>query len=382
MEPRTSLRTKLALASTSGYLSLLVAQLSLPFLAGIVVRIPFDTPFVRSTVEIARDMRTRGDDAYPLVYPGIWLDHVIPEGPELFPVSGVSHKLTVFCEEQPDKPVVYVSDPHGFRNATGGGGAIEWAAIGDSFTQGACVASGRSFVDLIARRYGKPLNLGMSGDGPLLELAALKEYLPAARPRTVVWFFYPGNDLGDLQLEKTNAILARYLEDGFQQHLVDRQGEIDRRLLQWLDAEAGRLTTSELTRLIDGESSSLDRLLEFLSLAALRRYAFPTPGQYDFALFRRVMEEARRSVETWGGRLVFVYLPDHVAVPDLPAPARADRDRTLAIVRDLHIPVIDVESSVQSVDRSELFYNSTSHYSEQGNALVAEVTVRGLLDSQ
>jgi hypothetical protein len=44
--------------------------------------------------------------------------------------------------------------------------------------------------------------------------------------------------------------------------------------------------------------------------------------------------------------------------------------------------VIDVEGSVQSVRRSELFYNSTSHYSEQGNALVAEVTVRALMDGQ
>jgi hypothetical protein len=88
VEPRTSLRTGLALATTSGYLSLLIAQLCLPFLAGIVVRIPFDTPFVRSTVEIARDMRTRGDDAYPLVYPGIWLDHVIPDGPALLADTG------------------------------------------------------------------------------------------------------------------------------------------------------------------------------------------------------------------------------------------------------------------------------------------------------
>ena len=56
VEPRTSQRTRLALATTSGYFSLLLAQLCLPFLAGIVVRIPFDTPFVRSSVEIARDM--------------------------------------------------------------------------------------------------------------------------------------------------------------------------------------------------------------------------------------------------------------------------------------------------------------------------------------
>ena len=146
-----SWRVNLTLASTSAYLTLLVGQLCLPMLTGFVVS------------------------------PAIWLAHVLPDGPDLFPVSGLSRRLTVLCEEQPRRPVAYVSDPHGFRNE-GGRKTIELAAIGDSFTQGACVENGHSFVDLLGRRYGDALNLGMSGDGPLLELATLKEYLPAPSP--------------------------------------------------------------------------------------------------------------------------------------------------------------------------------------------------------
>jgi hypothetical protein len=233
-------------------------------------------------------------------------------------------------------------------------------------------------VDLLARRKGKALNLGMSGNGPLLELAALKEYLPAARPRTVVWFFYRGNDLGDLEREKSNPILARYLEPGFSQRLPERQAEIDGRLRRWLEAQGARRTSAQMAELIDGETSSLERLVGFLTLAGLRRDLFPAPARYDFALLGRVLADARRVVAGWGGRLVFVYLPDHVAVPDLPAAARADRDRTLAVVRDLHVPLIDVEAELRTERRADLFYNSTSHYSERGNALVAEAVARGL----
>ena len=167
------IRNRLLLVSLSTYVSLLLAQVFLPVLAGVVVRVPFDTPFVRSSVEIAREMRAGGQDAHPLVYPGIWLDDRLPGGEALFPVSGLSRTLTVLCEEQRRRPVTYRSDPHGFRNRETAGAAIEWAAIGDSFTQGACVDEGRGFVDLLGRQLGKALNLGMSGNGPLLELATL-----------------------------------------------------------------------------------------------------------------------------------------------------------------------------------------------------------------
>ena len=260
---------------------------------------------------------------------------------------------------------------------------LELAAIGDSFTQGACVDRGRGFFDEIREGRGAALNLGMSGNGPLLELATLKEYLPPLAPRLVLWFFYPGNDLFDLDFERRNTLLVRYLEGGFRQHLVERQDEIDRRIAAWLDAAQARFTSGRLAMLIDGEASVVDRMAEFLSLRPLRRLAVSAaPPDHDFALLGRVMREARRTVDQWRGRLVFVYLPDHIAVPLLPAAAREDREKTLDVIRALHIPIIDVAAETQSVKRSDLFYNSTSHFSEQGNRIVADITRRHLAASQ
>src|SRR5262245_47877214 len=130
-----------ALAAVSTYLSLVVGQCVLPSITGTAVRLPFDTPFLRSSVAIAEELRGKGQDAAPLLYPSIWLDEKVPGGPDLFPLGSPSRQLTVFCEEQPNTPVVYTSDEHGFRNERVDTPAVHAAAIGDSFTQGACVGA-------------------------------------------------------------------------------------------------------------------------------------------------------------------------------------------------------------------------------------------------
>jgi hypothetical protein len=92
----------------------------------------------------------------------IWLDEALPGGPDLFPLATASRQLTVFCEEQPDTPVVYTSDEHGFRNERFYSSAVRAAAVGDTFTQGACVDGGKGFVAIIANRLGPILDLGQT----------------------------------------------------------------------------------------------------------------------------------------------------------------------------------------------------------------------------
>ena len=58
-------------------------------------------------------------------------------------------------------------------------GHMDIAALGDSSLHGYCVPSDKNFVALIRRDYPATLNLGVAGNGPLLMLAKLKEYLTA-----------------------------------------------------------------------------------------------------------------------------------------------------------------------------------------------------------
>jgi hypothetical protein len=108
------------------------------------------------------------------------------------------------------------SDRYGFLNPPGQWrqDEVEILAIGDSFAAGADVPHGKGFVDSIREALGPTVNLGCGWNGPLLELASLVEYGPILPPKLVAWFFYEGNDLIDLELERRSPLLMRYLQEG------------------------------------------------------------------------------------------------------------------------------------------------------------------------
>ena len=67
----------------------------------------------------------------------------------------------------------------------------------------------------------------MSGNGPLIEYATLREYLNT-NVKKVLWIYFEGNDLRNLENEKTNDILINYLKDlNFTQNLKLKQNDID-----------------------------------------------------------------------------------------------------------------------------------------------------------
>src|SRR4029453_10312491 len=150
------------------------------------------------------------------------------DGQEMLPLGGISGAFTVLCNEA-GPFVTYTSDEHGFRNPSGNVTSTRagLAALGQSLTQGYCVSDGTAFVDLLRPQYPITLNLGMSGQSSLLQLAAIKEYLQALRPRNVLWFYTEGIDLPDLYEESTQPWLMRYLGPTFTQKLVNRQSEMD-----------------------------------------------------------------------------------------------------------------------------------------------------------
>src|SRR5262249_34116317 len=195
----------------------------------------------RGGFEVLADLRKQGVDAVPIITPSNHLFVEQPDGSiksvinirgsEVVPFGGISNKVTVLCNEN-GYYVTYESDEHGFNNPRGAwkSSRVDIAALGDSFPQGYCVPPDKNFVALIRQHYPATLNLGMAGNGPLLMLATLKEYLPLYRPKVVLWFYFEGNDLTDLQSEKRNAILMRYLKDDFNQGLLTRQNDIDQAL--------------------------------------------------------------------------------------------------------------------------------------------------------
>ena len=191
-------------------------------------------------------------------------DHEEP----LVPLGGISSSPTLLCNES-GQFVSYSSDEHGFRNPRGIWNSVraDIAAVGESWTQGYCVSDGKGYVDLLRTHNMVVLNLGMSGQSSLLQLGAIKEYLPRYAPKRVLWFFTEGIDLPDLYIESTHPFLMGYLEPTFSQHLLTRQPEIDRALRRMVSDIEARERAPHST----AGRPYIERALEIAKLWSLRQ---------------------------------------------------------------------------------------------------------------
>ena len=197
------------------------------FIAARMQQVPFDK---RTPLQIVQQMRSEGIDAYPYVSPNQFIGQM-PEteaGETIYVLGGISNVATVHCNET-GTYTIYQSDRYGFHNmdAIWDEETLDVVALGDSFTQGACVQTQENYVSLIREEIPKTLNLGASGNGPLGALATLKEYAIKQRPKHVLWFYFEGNDMGDFLAEVSNQTLVRYVEDDFTQNLVERQDDVN-----------------------------------------------------------------------------------------------------------------------------------------------------------
>jgi hypothetical protein len=95
------------------------------------------------------------------------------------------------------EPLVFTYDQWGYRNPAG----LEKAAailIGDSYVEGAYVSDDQTVARRLQIYLERPVaNLGVAGYGPMQELRVLKRDGLRYQPKTVIWFFFEGNDLYD-----------------------------------------------------------------------------------------------------------------------------------------------------------------------------------------
>jgi hypothetical protein len=360
----------------------------------------------RDTLEVITDLRRKGVDAVPSVIAIYQLRHHKKDSAgsaergiasPLIALGGISNKVTVLCNEN-GQFVTYESDEHGFRNPKGlwQRGHVDIVTLGDSFTHGYCVDPGKSYVDIIRQQHPATLNLGMAGEGPLLMLSAFTEYVPPLRPKVVLWFFFEGNDMPELAKEKESALLVRYLEDGFSQKLLERQTEIDKALVEFVETEQ-KLEIARRKELARSKRGLVDGVVDSIKLSSLRsrlgltEFTTSEPQNApadskggEIELFRQILSRAKASVEAWGGRLYFVYLPNWTrydkrrgGAPEQRA-GEVQRDNVLRVARALEVPIVDVLPAFDAhPDPMALFpFRAPGHYTEGGHELVAREVLK------
>ena len=333
----------------------------------------------RDYLEVVRDLRAKGIPAYPVLAATTWFDSppIVDDVP-VVPLSGVPHATTVMCNEA-GTYVTYQSDRFGFN-----GPDEQWdmpaevALVGDSFVEGWCVPREHSFGGLIRQVFPGTINVGYTGHGPLAELGTIREYIAPRHPAHVFWFFYEGNDLRrDLPREMESDILRRYLEPGFKQQLQLHAMVLREQMRREFDSRLTRSEAEHSTSWLLGVIKL--RSLRALTESALVREVSQSQRADHYTDLKRILAEAKRSVEEWGGSLHFVFLPDLPLAIGEADPA--DHDRVLALAADLGLATLDLLPDFKNhpAPRSLFPYQEGRHlvetrglhYGPEGHRLVA-----------
>jgi hypothetical protein len=102
-------------------------------------------------------------------------------------------------------------------------------------------------------------------------------------------------------------------------------------------------------------------------------------------LLRRIITDVNNRVSSWGGTLVFVYLPirERYDGGDLGVAGRR-RSQVLEMVRDRNIPLIDLHPAfAMHTDPLSLFpFRLHSRYNEAGHRVVADHVFRRIESEQ
>jgi hypothetical protein len=364
----------------------------------------------RSKYEITMELRGKGVQAYPAAHPYNFRDEPLEiAGRAIVPLGVIPSATTVFCSEG-GPYIIYESDRFGFRNPPG-----EWeqpvqvAFLGDSYTEGACVDD-QYLAGAIRDRFPGTLNLGMSGTGPLVQLAQIREYLSIVKPLYVFWFYYEGNDLlksrgkypdkeSDLVRESKQEILTSYLDPGFKQGLFEMRDAVriastdfvERKLARKLQKEREGAGARAVGTIVAGASNllTLREIRAAIStffpdekkkLEKAREMEYKKEGLEKarelLSYYRKVLRVANDEVDAWGGQLVMVNLPDRRSGLGKRHPLKSD---LLDLWSDLGIDVVDPTSTfLGDEDPDSLRYR---HYSERGYGIVADALL-GYLEAK
>ena len=323
----------------------------------------------RETFEIYSDFKKNDESVVLTVAPNFHLTNN-----KLIALSGASNSKTIHCNEN-GYYSIYQSDRYGFNNPDSEWDEkeIEYLLVGDSYTHSACVNRPNDITSVLRTLSNKSaLNLGYGGNGPLLQYAGLREYL-SKNVKNVLWFYYEGNDLINLNNELESTILNKYLDNSnFSQDLKNKQKKIDDLCNIAIEKEFTTL-----------ENRNIYKKLDILKLSAVRTLLYNyVPDKYRpkqqsrpkaGEKFYEILRLAKNLTLKNNSKFYFVYLPEYSRY-------KSDYDNTdyhevKKIVKQLQIPFIDIHAEVFEKEKNPLNlfpFKLKGHFNVNGYKKVAE----------
>ena len=274
---------------------------------------------------------------------------------KIYPLSGKSHKLTLGGSET-GKYIIYKSDRYGFNNSDD-----EWdkkidiTVIGDSNVHSNHLPREYGYAGRLKKLTNKSvINLGIGNNGPLIELATLKEYAKKLKPKLVLWVYCEDNDLPELKKEIKSKILSQYLKNGFSQNLIEKQSFIENNYDIFVEKRIKNRKSQVQSSAFSIEKNN-NKYLSYIKLIEIRKILFNDLinswrnriTKEDLLNFKKVLIEAKRVTDSFNGKFYFVYLPAttrYISDFDKTHLKKNDyyRDEVLKIAEDIDLTIIDL----------------------------------------
>ena len=287
-------------------------------------------------------------------------------------LAGKSNSNTIDCNEN-GYFSVNKSDRYGFNNPN-----KEWdkkitnfILLGDSFIHGACVNRPNDIASHLRNISKKSvLNLGYKANGPLSMLATLKEYMPK-NTKNVLWFYFEGNDLTDLQSELKISTLKNYYENAsFNQELKFKQKIIDSKISQIIEKSV--ILEDNITNQAIKNSNKKYKILKFIRLNETKKIikSFSNRNKKEkipFLELKKTLKMVKYFTDEMDSNLYFIYLPQFERY----SKGISDDKYLLvkSIVNELSINFIDVHKGLFLNEKEplKLFpFEMWGHYNENG----------------
>lgn len=293
-------------------------------------------------------------------------------------LEGVPNATVLLCAAN-GAPVTYVADQYGFRNPPEiYDSAIDLMVLGDSFAEGICLPDGQDIASRIRAERPGTLNTGSRGAGPPQEIATLRRWGPRFAPRQVVMMFFEGNDWQNMELQTQAPYLASALDMslpvGRPEDVAVRHAASADLIASWWDAP---------TQSVDGFLSRrpwVRNLLALQQTALVLGLHYPTASA-EKPEYTQMLSLARTLVESWGGTLFVVYVPQVDRFAGLlPSGAAFDdlRGHVQTATRVADVPLIDLTPVFTAHRAPRALYAPDAHFSALGAQVAADHILEAL----
>ncbi len=339
---------------------------------------------LRTKIQLYEQLKKKDEKISLVVSPKNFLD----KGVELntLALSGVSNTKTISCNEN-GYYQIYKSDRYGFNNPDQEWKSkkVKYLLLGDSFVHGSCVNRPYDIASSLRKQTKKTsINLGYVGNGPLVQLATLKEYIPDD-VENIVWFYYEENDLIDLEREINNPILLKYLNnDKFSQNLKENQDKINNYLKTYINKNLIDIKKDEdYWRKYYSNKKTFLRFIRLDSfkrfIKSLRKNNKISNDEKMIKHLEQILFSAKQIAKTNNSKLYFVYLSGYHRYGSF----FLDRykfinnyPKIINMVNNLDISVIDIHNEFFVKERYPLDYfpfSKYGHYNEKGYRKVSDL---------